>query len=172
MEEKNIKQINLVLSLGKIFTGFKLLIIKIWLCIPLLSIGITIFGIILIVLGLMEYDIDIMIGLIIINLFALLTFSAFFYIYINNKKNLEKTKLYIQDAIKTTACARRLDLTDIKYKPYQVEIYFEINGSKYSKVSPAGNFIKGYTTIYAKYCNEKFDILYSPKYDEVMFLKK
>jgi len=135
--------------------------------IPILSI-IVVFCILF---KLFSIDNDIIISLAGLNIFAffLITFSI--YIIIKNKKNISKTKDVLLDAEETIATARRVDIENLKYKPYQIEINFKLNGVYYKKISPPGNAIIGYNKYLLKYCKNKFRILYSKKYDEIIFLK-
>lgn len=173
MKDTDIKQVEAVLSLGRIFTGYKLVILRIGIYLPLLSVFTIIGVIICILLGEMKYDINIIISLLFLNIIAFLIFTVYMFVYYKNKKNLEKLKQFLNDAKKTTAHARRLDIVNPEYKPYQIEVFFEVDGKKYNKKSYPGNAFLGYNKFYNKYCKCKsgFEILYSKEFDEIILLK-
>lgn len=103
--------------------------------------------------------------------FGLLLGGTALWVVIKNDKHKKEIVLYLNDAIVLKALVKRLDIVSLEYKPYQVQVEFEIDGKKVYKISAPGTFWGGYHKIFAKYDNKKIDILYSPKYDQVLILK-
>ena len=54
---------------------------------------------------------------------------------------------------------------------YKIKVNFKYNGKHYSRVSENDGWQKGYSTIWNKFAGRSIDILYSPKYDQVLILK-
>lgn len=168
MEDKRIissLQYGKVLSRGEfilLWITFGLL----FLC-PLVSAGI----IVTILCGGMNWDRDIKIVLILINIMFCIFITIISFLIYYYKKLHKNVVKWLDDAIETSAVVRRMDMVSLKYKPYQVEFSFEINGQKYNRLSAPGGFLMGLNKGLIKYHNKSVKILYSPKYDQVMILK-
>lgn len=171
MRKINVQQIDCGLSIGKIYTGSKKILLYLGVCLPFLipiaSIGIFVTT----YLGLMNYSNTITIALVLTNFFAILIISVCFIITINNNKNIKKIESFLLDAVEVSGVVRRIDLENINYKPYQVQVTFEFNGKQYNKISSSGTPIMGYRKCFVKYCKNKINLLYSASYDEILFLK-
>ena len=93
--------------------------------------------------------------------------------YNRAKKRYLEIEKWLQDAVECRASIKRLDIEDIKYQSYQIEVEFDYKDRNIKKISNRFNMvIDGYPKIFAKYHNKTVNILYSEKYDEVMILKK
>ncbi len=105
-------------------------------------------------------------------LFYLIIVISLIYFWHKGKKRILEISNWLQDAVECTAWVERLDLKNQKYQLYQIEVTFEFKNQKLTKVSNKMNFvIDSPPKIFAKY-NKKFvKILYSAKYDQVLFLK-
>lgn len=104
---------------------------------------------------------------------------------IKNEKMRNKILLWLQDAVELEAHCETLlsdygnPLLDTVFPspPVRVKIRvkFKYNGKHYSKDSgyknKNGEFKNDYQKIWVKYADKSINILYSPKYDEVIVLK-
>jgi len=122
-------------------------------------------------MGGMDWNEDMVIALIGGNMFCVFYASVFLYAIVSNNKLNKKITLWLEDAIQLRAFTMRLDTISLKYKPYQLQVNFEFDGKIYQRISAPGNIIKGYHKIFKKYADRYINILYSPKYDEVLILK-
>jgi hypothetical protein len=103
------------------------------------------------------------------NAYSLFLFSVMLWAIIRNKR-IKKNYFMARDAVETKASVNRLAIISPNYRPSQIQVSFIFNGEKKSKISKPGNAISGYHKIFAKYNNKKINILYSPKYDQVLIL--
>lgn len=84
----------------------------------------------------------------------------------------KKMKEWITDAIEMHAYAQKLDDRRLILKATKIQVKFCLQKKWYTKVSGNGKWYRqGYSTIFTKYADRKINILYSPKYDQVMILK-
>ncbi|MDE5721884.1 MAG: hypothetical protein K2I30_03990 [Clostridia bacterium] len=97
---------------------------------------------------------------------------------IKNEKVRKEVSLWIEDSVKVGAFAKSVGIKKQLgiFPCVKIQIDFDINGVHYSRESHSNHykdksFEDGYYYIWSKYCDRKIDILYSPKYDEVMILK-
>lgn len=168
----NINQIESTLKYGKIHTNRKLKFFKILLIVSfIITIICFLIGAISVFLDVLNFDeIISFIGTIIFSTFILL---SLLYVYIKNKKrNLEINK-WLEDSVRCEAFVKRLDIENLKYQSYQIEISFTYKNKKIKKVSGKFNIIKdGLPKIFAKYHNKTLEILYSEKFDEILILKE
>lgn len=122
--------------------------------------------------GVMSWEKEIIIALILVNvmfcIFIIITVYMLKY-YRKLYKNIEE---WIKDSVVTTATVKRMDLVSSSYKPYQVEFNFEIDGQNFKRLSSSGGVIVGLNKQLVKYHNKTVKILYSPKYDQVILLKE
>ena len=169
MENMNIKQIDSSLKCGRIFTGVRLVWIYLCMIIPLFIPVLTVLSFILI--KSLSHETETIISFVFINLFAILSSSTSTFVFIRNKKNIQKIKLALQDCKQTLGTARRVDAENIRFKPYQIEVTFKIDGQIHHRLSQPGNTIIGYRKYNLKYCKQPFTMLYSPNFDEVIILK-
>ena len=103
------------------------------------------------------------------NLFSLVVFGVVSWRIVYNYRLLNKIKIWLEDAVLISATAKRLDLMDRKYKPYQIEVNFTFEKTLQKHMSRAGNFIIGYYKFIIEK-EKKIKILYSPKHNEVLIL--
>lgn len=154
-----------ILSSGQIYLLYSAIIISLML--PLCSIVI----IILLSLGIIESNSDVIGSLIFGNIFSLFLFTVCLDRYIYNYKLKRKVKLWLEDAVMLKAKAKRLDLINPIYKPYQIEVKFTYGEKKVRIISSPGSAIRGYYKFF-KENRKELDILYSKKYNEVLILKQ
>ena len=107
--------------------------------------------------------------------FALI--SICFFLIIKNNKLKRRIYLYLEDAVQLSAYSKSIDALYGRLRFYngvKIKISFIFQGKNYIKISGnpnKDNFENGYDRVFIKYCDKKIDILYSPRYDEVMILK-
>lgn len=134
---------------------------------PLYSLSI----IVTILLGVMSWDSDVaMVLLTSTQMFCCLMAIDIYMIHFYKKLYKELT-LWLEDAVEASAFVRRMDVLSVKYKPYQVEFQFCIEGKEYRRLSSHGGLIVGQNKTFIKYNNSFVKIMYSPKYDQVMVLR-
>jgi hypothetical protein len=85
-----------------------------------------------------------------------------------------KIRLWLQDAVELKAHSQKFD-TQASFPTFnfcyiKIFISFSYNHKKMSRYSGDKSH-SGYDTVFYKYADKDIDILYSPKYDEVMILK-
>lgn len=88
---------------------------------------------------------------------------------------------WMQDAVPYTVFAEKVDEDGIEYRwehpspGVRIVVRFRYQGRRITRFSGAGrnglNTREGYYPGWNKYCNREIDILYSPKYDQVIVLK-
>ena len=100
----------------------------------------------------------------------------FLFLIIKNEKIRKQVNLWLNDAIKVKAVSKeagRKYQFGILYVKLQVD--FDVGEMHYTKYSESLNDKTtkegGYYLIWKKYVNKQIDILYSPKYDQVLILK-
>ncbi len=160
------------LQYGKILSKRKFIIILICLGILFLVPLISLCVLITCFCGVMTLDNDIKLSLIFLNIVFCIFIIITIYIVLYYKKLYKNIALWLNDAVKIKAFVRRMDEIGLNYKPFQVEFSFEINGKEYKRLSAYGGLIVGLNKRYIKYHNKTVNILYSPKYDQVMLLKE
>ncbi len=105
---------------------------------------------------------------------------CFLLVILINHKNCKKVKEWLKDSIPLKAYCKTLDESItfsgfLPLKSKKVIITFTFNGQTISKESGKKNqsqfSLNGYSVLIKKYADRKIDILYSPKYDQVMILK-
>lgn len=168
---KDIKRIEASLSYGRLLWGRNYLILLILLIASLLIPIITLIISIMVKLNIMYWEANMILALIIANIFSsfLISFSVgAFVIDFRKKKNL---KLILNESVELTATVKKKSITFVGENPYRVTVLFFIDGKLYKRDSPQGNSIVGYSKFFLKYISNNVNILYSPKNDEVMFLK-
>lgn len=168
--DSNKQKIKSSLTYGKVFWGTEKFILYALLFVPMLFPLLTV--LILYMASIGEIVLTDKITIIIFgNVFSIFLFSIILWRLIYNNKLTKKIKNWLQDAIYIKATARRLDLISTRYKPYQIEVEFFYNNKKLRHISRAGNWFLGYYKFFAE-SNKIINILYSPKYNEVIILKE
>ena len=159
------------LKYGKVFLGKKkiplYLILFASLLFPCITIGILFSH----CLGVFNLTPSMNFPLIFWNIFSLVVLGLIFWRIIYNHRLLNKIQMWIKDAVLISAKAKRLDLIDRKYKPYQIEVSFPFEKKIQKHMSRAGNFAIGYYKFIVEK-EKKIEILYSPKYNEVLILEE
>ena len=166
-----IKKIVATINYGRLLWGKYFILILFNFIISLLIPTVTITILILVSKNMIIWEPKIILTLILANIFSIFLFSVSLSILIIDKKKKKKISLMLKDAIKLNAFVKRKPITQIGENPYRVSISFKFNDLLKEKVSPNGNIFVGYSKTYLKYVNQNIEILFSPKYDEVMFLK-
>lgn len=96
---------------------------------------------------------------------------------VKNEKKRKQVQLWLEDAVEVQAESKEIGrICQLGVLPcVKLQIDFDIDGVHYRRfsesVSPKGE-AGGYYYIWRKYANQKLNILYSKKFDEVMVLKK
>ncbi|MDE7395855.1 MAG: hypothetical protein K2M95_07035 [Clostridiales bacterium] len=97
---------------------------------------------------------------------------------LHNEKIRKELILWVEDAIETDAYAKEIGRQFPAFSPaiVKIRVSFKINGMQFLRESIAGpigafSWQKGHQAIWRKYANRSIQILYSPKYDQVMVLK-
>ncbi len=87
----------------------------------------------------------------------------------------KKIDIWLEDAVELKAVSQRFDriwsFPYINFRYVKIHIEFRYNKKRIHKYSGDGKR-NGYDTVFYKYADREIDILYSPKYDEVMILKE
>ena len=164
-----IKKIATTLEFGAIYTGFFLGFLY---CIFLMAIALTCFMLVLSI----TKDSQLFLAF---SICVIITICLSLVIYINHK-NCKKVKEWLKDSIKLKAYCKTLDKSTtfsgvLPLKTTKVLVSFSYNEQTITKESgnkEKGNFsLTGYSVLLKKYADREIDILYSPKYDQIMILK-
>ena len=84
----------------------------------------------------------------------------------------KRMKMWMRDVIELHAYTRRLDVRGIIRKSTKIEVKFCLHKEWHVQSSGKGKWYRAiYSTAFTKYADRKINILYSPKYDQVMILK-
>lgn len=106
--------------------------------------------------------------------------SVFLVNLIKNHRHLKAIGRWMQDAVPYTVFAEKVDEDRIgyrwKYLPVvRIAVRFRYQGRRITRFSGEGrnglNTRNGYAPGWKKYCDREINILYSPKYDQVIVLK-
>ena len=159
------------LKYGKVFLGVRKTLLYVILFVSFLFPCITIGMLLSHYFGVLDLTPSMKLPLIFGNLFSLVVFGVVFWRIVYNHRLLNKIEIWLEDAVLITATAKRLDLIDAKYKPYQIEVSFSFDNKAQKHMSGAGNFIIGYYKFIIEK-EKKMQILYSPKYNEVLILEE
>ena len=166
-----LSDIDISLSLGQLIwkKQFKaILLFIILLCIfPIISIIMLFFPI--------EWNSQIILVLVIINLLCLAMMFLPIYLLIRDYNNKKQIKLWLNDIIEIKAYSRALGEYKSLFLPkgIVIQVEFKIDEKKYIKNSTIKVFGGGtaYLATFKKYADREIKILYSPKYDQVLILK-
>lgn len=105
--------------------------------------------------------------------------AAIFLYIIKKNENLKKEiKIYLQDAVLLEAQTKDVGSLSVYRRFYdgtKIRVSFRYNGKVITKESgnpkKIGRINNGYDKVFWKYINRTINILYSPQYEQVMFLK-
>lgn len=164
-----IKKISITLEFGRIYTGLLLMFFYMMFFLSVLT------SCVIFIIALIE---DSRLFLV----FSLCVLMAFCFaaVIIINHKNCLRVKEWLKDSVKLKAYAKTLDESKvysgfIPLKATKIIVTFVYNGKHISKMSgkqdSAISRFNGYSSALEKYVNREIDIMYSPKYDQVMILK-
>lgn len=110
--------------------------------------------------------------------FCVIFVGGFTFLIVRDKKLKKDVKLYLENAVLLEAQTKDIGSLSIYRRFYdgtKIRVSFRYNGKVITKESgnpeKTGRINNGYDKIFWKYINQKINILYSPKYDQVMFLK-
>lgn len=92
---------------------------------------------------------------------------------IKDKRLKNKILPSLDDAIKLVAYSKTISNRKFGLQPkyYRIEESFTIAGKKCIDVSGSENGAKSYHKIFKSYHDREIEILYSPKFDQVLILK-
>lgn len=155
---------------GKVFWGKQKYILYIGFLSTLLIPITTLCIFIMVGFGKMELSPNMIAPLIFSNVFSIFLFCVILWRAIFNRRVIGKIQTWLVDAIFINASARRLDLMNPKYKPYQIEVKFTFENKTQKHISSAGNPIIGYYKFFSE-SEKEVKILYSAKYNQVLILK-
>lgn len=113
---------------------------------------------------------------------AILFSTLLWILVIRNEKRRKEIMLWLDDAVELQGYVRELAHIDgyLELPPFRIKtaikvrVEFKYDGKKLycdSREKILGGEGDGYSNIWAYYVGKKVDILYSPKYDEVIMLK-
>ena len=176
-----ISQIEASLSQGRLFQKKWLVAIYTFIAVAVLSI---LFGVILIIANYvfdMGEELDFIFSMVFLILFVVLLLIVLILVLIKNQKTKKLVIMWVQDAVLLKAYTKKLDSfnTELPFLilPEQtlLEVHFVYSDKKQSQISKGamigGKKQKGHHKIFSKYADKEIDILYSPKYDQVLILK-
>lgn len=122
-----------------------------------------------------EWDGQMIFAMVVGDVIFLALFSILVLLIIENNKLRKKITLWIEDAIELKAYSKNIgeNRLGIQPKAVKIQVRFKIQDQTFTRESTAKVFggQKGYLGIYKKYSDREINILYSPKYDEVLILK-
>ena len=164
MKEKNIPQIVATLRYGRYLSGRLLGLCYFLFTVSAVGLLLTLTISILMQVGVIESDIAS------ITIFACVFLCGIAYggyLSFNRLQQGKQISLWLQDAVPLVAESKRVDCFKGKGRSagIQIEIVFQHQGGWVVRKS------NGLDKIYHDYVNREIKILYSPKYDQVMFLK-
>lgn len=166
-----LNDVDVSLSLGQIFWKKQWLALSFFIMVAFIFPILTIFLCMLPIL----WDELMIFGIICANIFSILMLSFALYLIVGNHKKKKKIKIWLNDAVKLKAYSQNISEYNSVFniKGIIIRVIFQFNGKRYIKESTVKNEMgnKAYLVTYKKYADRDIDILYSPKYDEVMILK-
>lgn len=123
-----------------------------------------------------EWDSEMVLVVVLGNLFAFAFMSLLVYVEIKNRKLKSKIQLWLEDAVEIKAYSKKIGENRLGMQPKatKIQVRFTIDGNHYVKESTYKVFggWEGYVGCFNKYADKEVEILYSPKYDEVMILRE
>jgi hypothetical protein len=120
-----------------------------------------------------EWDGQQIFAIILGNLLFLSFFVILVYILVKNNKLKIRIKIWLEDAIETTAYSKQAGENRLGIQPKAIKILvkFKIGDRVIKRESTAKVFggQKGYLGTFKKYADREINILYSPKYELIQF---
>ena len=166
MEKQKVKA---VLDYGNILSIPQKRLIYGFMSIPCIMICVSICIVISVSIGVMDWEKNIIRGLIAGNIVCLALFVCLIFILVRDSILCNKIKVWLLDSIEVDAVVEREDKNYDSSIPYQLSVSFILGTSQHKKLSSAKIFLRTRNKIFLKYDQCKIKILYSPKYDIVMF---
>lgn len=164
-----LKKISASLEFGAIYSGFFLGFLY-----AMLFLGI-ITSCLILAIAILE-DIRLLICFFVLFIISL----CFIIVIIINHNNCKKIKKWAEDSVRLTAYSSSLDNAMvfsgfIPLRAKKISVKFKYDGRTIIKESGRTgahiSSLNGYSALLKKYADREIDILYSPKYDQVMILK-
>ena len=118
------------------------------------------------------YILALVVTLVVLSIPILLFFSI-----LANERIRKEILLWLEDAIETTAYAKKVSVCNLHIivPSVKIQVDFEIDGKQYSRCSEGkllgSRALEGHHEIWAQYADRQINILYSHKYDQVLVLK-
>ncbi len=123
----------------------------------------------------MEWTAEIVSTMALCNILGFAFLALLIYIKIKNDRLKNKIKLWLDDAVTLKAYSQKIDehKLGIQPKATKIQVTFTFDNNHYKRQSTYKVFggYEGCVGCFNKYADKEVDILYSPKYDEVMILK-
>ena len=129
---------------------------------------------IMIAFGLFEIGAGEIMTLVLISFFGILFFSVLLCIWIKDSRLKRKVKVWSEDSVKIKAILTKKGMTQALQNPYQIIVHFSFDDKSFDEESETSNFVKGFDKFFINYynqCGGKCEILYSPKYNQVMLCR-
>jgi len=170
--EIELSKIKASLSYGKVVSSRWLSIIYFGI---VLGFGILAGGLFLAVAGIAESDTNSLIGSILCFTFGLVSITVYIRILVSCQKLNKNIVLWLGDAVNLKAYSETLDFTTGYPLKVKIRVHYNLKGREHTQDS--GGYMVGskrrseYHKIFFKYADREIDILYSPRYDQVMILK-
>ena len=113
---------------------------------------------------------NITIGLLCAALFCTALLLMFFTITVVCITRNHKVLLWTKSAVVVKANIKKFDEDFSIFAPNRIVVMFTFNKKKIKKISSSGNCFIGYAKFFIRYVGDNVNILYSPIYDEVIFI--
>ena len=172
----DLKRIDVSLSHGKVLIGTTLFLLYFSAVISLLISLMIVLCMIFFSVGQLDFDKETIIGLSILGIMGVLFFCVCLFVIIKNFKFKKKLLNWQNDFIELHAYSKKID--SCKYGLFspiasKIQVQFRIGDKRIRKDSSFKAFGggEGYSNAFNKYANRQIQILYSPKYDQVLILK-
>lgn len=168
----NISDIDVSLSQGQLYRIIHFIIL--WFAFISSSL-LIIMGIVSLVISCIEWDSEIFIAGIICIFMGICFLIVITHCLIKDKKIKRKVVIWLEDAKELKAYSKKIDEHRLGMQPKstKIQIDFTLNNNRY-KIESTYKVFGGYegsVSCFNKYADRDVNILYSPKYNEVLILK-
>lgn len=123
----------------------------------------------------LEWDMQMIVAMALGNVGSIAFLAVLIYIKIKNDKLKNKIKLWLADAVELKAYSTKIEEHKMGFQPIATKIQVEFDyADKHYKIESTYQVFGGYkgcVGCFNKYADREINILYSPKYDEVMILR-
>ena len=113
---------------------------------------------------------NISIDLLIAAIFCTALLLTFFTITVVCITRNHKVLLWTKSAVVVKANIKKFDEDFSIFAPNRIVVTFTFNKKKIKRISSSGNCFIGYAKFFIRYVGDNVNILYSPIYDEVIFI--